>query len=132
MKFNNHRVALPDEVLMLPETSHVEFRVVDTGQEVVFLPEDKDRYDSVPASAYSLQNELKEGLKLEKCPTYIRMEKMYGSDVAMRTVSKLQSMIDEHNMRVARAEYARQILTPPAAPASSAAPASPAASAVSE
>lgn len=117
MKFNNHRVISPSEVLVLPETSHVEFRPVDTGTEVVFLPEDKDRYDGIPSSAYSLQNELKEGIALEKCPTYIRLEKMLGSDVATRTVHKLQSLVEESNLRAARAEYAKMVLTPPSAAA---------------
>lgn len=122
MKFNNHRVISPSEVLVLPEISHVEFRPVDTGTEVVFLPEDKDRYDGIPSSAYSLQNELKEGIALEKCPTYIRLEKMLGSDVATRTVHKLQSLVEESNLRTARAEYAKMVLTPPSASDSSVPP----------
>ena len=33
---------------------------VDTGEEILMLPED-DRYRGVPASAYDLENQLKEG-----------------------------------------------------------------------
>lgn len=77
---------------------------VDTGEEVLMLPED-DRYRGVPASAYDLENQIKEGVELQQCPTYIQLEGVYGADVATRLASKFQSLVetakvDDERMRI--------------------------------
>lgn len=67
---------------------------VDTGEEILMLPED-DRYRGVPASAYDLENQLKEGVELNQCPTYIQLEGVYGADVATRLASKFQNLVED-------------------------------------
>lgn len=113
MKFNNRFSAPPES---LQEYRVPEMRLVDTGKEVVSMPEEKDRYQQIPASAYDLERQLKDGVALESCPSYIRLEKMYGSDVAMRTVSKLQNMVENERVRLANEEFRKRVFTP-AAPA---------------
>ena len=92
---------------------------VDTGEEILMLPED-DRYRGVPASAYALENQLKEGIELKQCPTYIQLEGVYGADVATRLAAKFQNLVE-----TAKVENERQrILNPPSVPAAGVAPAS--------
>lgn len=90
--FNNRRTH-ERPTFGAPEYSQ-DFAEVDTGAEIVFTEEPADRYKSVPASAYNLEQQLSQGIKPEKTGVYMHMEKMHGSEVAMRTIEKLQQDID--------------------------------------
>lgn len=114
MKFNNRFSAPPE---LLSEYRAPEMRLIDTGKEIVSMPEEKDRYQQIPSSAYALEQQLKDGVVLESCPSYIRLEKMYGSDVAMRTVSKLQNMVENERVRLANEEFRKRVFSPAVSPA---------------
>lgn len=66
----------------------------DNGNEVVLLEEQPDRYKSVLAHSYALSKQLAEGIEPTKAGTYMHMERIYGADIATRTVQKLQEKID--------------------------------------
>lgn len=100
-KSNNRRPVSHSALVVERETFPPYLVEVDTGEEVIMMEED-DRYRGVPASAYSLENQLKEGVELTQCPTYIQLQGMYGADVATRLASKFHDIVENEKITLER------------------------------
>lgn len=84
--------------------AHQDLKEVDNGVEVLYIEEVSDRYNKVPASSYGLKLQLEQGVPLEKTSVYMHLEKMYGAEVATRTVQELQTRLDNQRVAAAMAE----------------------------
>lgn len=86
------------------------------------LPE-SDRHRGIPASAYDLSNQIKEGITLEQCPSYITLSGVHGADVATRLANAFQSTVENARVEELRRKNLEVLTkpistTPPPAPAS--------------
>lgn len=116
-KFNNLRHSSSVDITL--EDFPPYLVATDTGEEIIMLPE-SDRYRDVPASAYDLTNQLKEGISLEQCPTYIALAGVHGADVATRLADAFRVTIESRKL----AEERAKLLNPINIPHTSAAPSS--------
>lgn len=119
IKFNNRRLY---DVQNPPEDFPPYLVPTDTGEEIVMLPE-SDRHRGIPASAYDLTSQVKDGIALEQCPAYITLAGVHGADAATRLANAFQTTVENARIEEAR----RQNLATLSKPISVSSPASPAA-----
>lgn len=117
IKFNNRRLY---EVKNPSEDFPPYLVPTDTGEEIVMLPE-SDRYRGIPATAYDLTNQVKDGIALEQCPTYIALAGVHGADVATRLANALQTSVENARIDEVRRQNLVTLSSPVTIPAAASA-----------